>query len=95
MFRIFALLVLVVATAFSLNNPDLVMVRFLAWRFETTLALAVLGGAVLGGFMIFASGMAAQRRLRAQVRELQVRVRTLESSPAGPGAGTPTSLPHR
>jgi uncharacterized integral membrane protein len=93
MFRFLALLVLVVATAFSLNNPDPVAVRFLMWRFETTLALAVLGGAVLGGFLVFSSNMLAQQRLRAQVRELQARVRALESSPAPSGPGASTSPP--
>jgi uncharacterized integral membrane protein len=88
-FTLFALLLLAVATMFALANPDRVMVRFLMWHLETTVALAVVGGSVLGGFLVFISQALAHRRMRAQIRDLQMRLSSAEQGRPGPGPAPP------
>ena len=90
-FGIFALLLLLATTVFALYNPTPVVVRFLAWEVQTSLALAVIGGVVLGGFLVFTSSVAGQRHLRARLRDLQARLRDAESRlpDAGGGASAP------
>lgn len=85
-FAIFALLLLVAATVFALSNPAPVAVRFVAWEIQTSLALAVIGGIVLGGFVVFVSSLAGQAHLRARVRDLQARVRDAEARLPAAGA---------
>lgn len=77
-FSLFALLLLAVVTAFALTNPGPVTVRFLVWQADTSLALAVIGAAVIGGFLVLVSNVLGQRQLRARLREAQARVRELE-----------------
>jgi uncharacterized integral membrane protein len=79
MFTIFALILLVLVTLFALANPAPVMVRFLAWQMQTTLALALTGSAIAGGFLVFLSNVLGQQHLRARLREMQGRVRELEA----------------
>lgn len=86
LFTIVALLLLVVVTLFALGNPQLVTLRFLVWQVETTLALATISAAVLGGLLVFVSSALGQRHLRAMLRETQGRVRDLEARTPEPGA---------
>ncbi len=88
-FEIFALLLLLATTVFALYNPTPVAVRFLAWEVRTSLALAVIGGVVLGGFLVFASSLAGQRHLRARLRDVQARLRDVESRLPDSGARLP------
>ena len=78
-FSLFALLLLAVVTAFALTNPAPVTVRFLAWQAQTTLALAVIGAAAIGGFLVLVSSVLGQQHLRARLREMQARARELEA----------------
>lgn len=85
-FTVFALLLLVATMVFALSNPAPVAVRLLAWQIQTSLALAVIGGVVLGAFLVFVSGLSGQAQLRARVRDLQARLREVEARlPAQPG----------
>lgn len=86
LFTLFALLLLVAVTLFALANPQPVTLRFLLWQVETTLALATIGAAVLGGLLVFLSSVLGQRHLRARLREVQARVRDLEARTPEPGA---------
>jgi uncharacterized integral membrane protein len=90
-FGIFSMLLLVVTTMFALSNPTPIALRFLTWEVQTSLALAVIGGVVLGGFLVFTSSVAGQRHLRARLRDLQARLRDAESRlpDAGGGASAP------
>jgi len=92
-FTIFALLLLVVTMVFALSNPVPVAVRFVAWEYRTSLALAVIGGVVLGGLLVFISGLAGQAHLRARVRDLQARLRDAEGRSSATGA--PPQTPGR
>lgn len=78
-FSFFAILLLAVVTVFAIMNPTPVSVRFLIWRAETTLALAVIGAAILGGLLVLMSSMLGQRHLRTRLRETEARVRELET----------------
>ena len=78
-FAIFALILFAAVTVFSLSNPDLVMVRFLAWHLQTSLALAVVGAGIVGGLLVLISSTVGQQQLRARLRELQSRLRELEA----------------
>jgi uncharacterized integral membrane protein len=91
-FALLALLLLVVATIFSLSNPSVVVLRFLVWQTEISIALAVIGGAVLGGLLVFISGLIGQQHLRARVRDLQARLREAEAKVAAT-EGAPKSPP--
>ncbi len=81
-FTVFALLLFAAVTVFALANPSAVVLRFAVWEVQTTLALATVGAAVLGGLLVFVSGFVGQRRLRSRVRELQARLHEIESQPA-------------
>lgn len=91
-FAIFAVLLLVLTAVFALSNPVPVAVRFVAWEYHTSLALAVIGGVVLGGFLMFVSGLAGQAHLRARVRELQARLREAETKLPASGARPQTPV---
>ncbi len=91
-FTVFALLLFAAVTVFALGNPSAVVLRFAVWEVQTTLALATVGAAVLGGLLVFASGLVGQRRLRSRLRELQARLHEIESQPAS-AAGRPPQGP--
>jgi uncharacterized integral membrane protein len=91
-FTVFALLMFAAVTVFALANPSTVVIRFAVWEVQTTLALATIGAAVLGGFLVFTSGFIGQQRLRSRLRELQARLRELESQPPAAG-GRPNQDP--
>ncbi|MDR7417555.1 MAG: LapA family protein [Armatimonadota bacterium] len=78
-FTLFALVLLAVVTLFALSNPEPIALRFLAWRLESTLAIVVIGAAIVGAFLVFVSNLIGQRQLRGRIRELQARVRELEA----------------
>lgn len=95
-FGLFALLLLAAVTAFALTNPAPVTLRFLVWQVQTTLALAVVGGAVIGGLLVLISSTVSQRGLRARLRQSEARVRDLEARQAAAGsppAGHPPDHP--
>lgn len=81
-FAVFALILFAAVTVFSLSNPDLVTVRFLAWHLQTSLALAVVGAGIVGGLLVLISNTVGQQQMRARLRELQNRLRELEGRPA-------------
>ncbi|MBM3470682.1 MAG: LapA family protein [Armatimonadetes bacterium] len=84
-FTVFALLLFAAVTVFALANPSAVVLRLAVWEVRTTLALATIGAAVLGGFLVFVSGFIGQQRLRSRLREMQARLRELESQPPASG----------
>jgi putative membrane protein len=89
-FTLFALVLLLLVTVFALSNPMTVSLHFLSWRFETTLALAIIGAAVVGGFLVLVSSVVGQQQLRSRLRESQARLRELEArlhEPSRPGPG--------
>lgn len=63
---IFAVIVIAVVTAFSVQNASTVAITFLSWRFEASLAvvivLSLLSGVIIG--MVLLSGLRLRRSLR-------------------------------
>ncbi len=82
---------LAAATIFALNNPDAVTLKFLIWKYPTTLALAVLGAAVLGGLIVYIVSLLSHGGLRARLRSAEARLREweLERTARSEPAGTP------
>jgi hypothetical protein len=62
----------------------------LTWQLEISLALAVIGGAVLGGLLVFVSSLIGQQHLRVRVRDLQARLRDAEAKIAESGRSSNT-----
>jgi uncharacterized integral membrane protein len=91
-FSLFALVLLAAVTLFALGNPTVVTLRFLLWQTDASVAVAVIGGAVFGGLLVFISSLIGQQQLRTRLRDLQARVREMEARSPGPGGpSTPPS----
>lgn len=87
-FAVFALILFAAVAIFSLSNPDVVTVRFLAWHLQTSLALAVIGAGIAGGLLVLISSTIGQQQMRARLRELQTRLRELEGRPTSADRST-------
>ncbi|HWR09414.1 LapA family protein [Sporomusa sp.] len=72
---IFALLVAV----FAVQNSLAVTVSFLAWSFQTSLVIIILGSATFGAMTILSLAMLVQFRLRRTLRKIQQSQQLLEA----------------
>lgn len=82
------LVLLLVVAAVAFQNPMEVTVKLFVWNYPTSLGLALIAAAVIGAFIIYISGLFAQRDLRAQLRVAESRLRDLERQrpePSGSG----------
>ena len=86
-----AVLLLVAATIFALQNPAAVTLKFVRWSLTTTLALAVIGAAVLGGFAVYVASLFSHGALRARLRAAEARLREGEQERAARGEPAGTS----
>lgn len=66
-----ALIFALIVATFAINNPNLVPVSFLLWRFQAPLVLVILGSAVVGAVFVFLLGMVKQFSLKRQIRSLE------------------------
>lgn len=84
MFYLVLALVFALAVAiFAINNAAPVAIKFLVWQFpETSLALVVLGSAVLGATCIGLLALFKQIGFSVKAWELQARIRRLEGEKA-------------
>ncbi|MGH2398532.1 MAG: lipopolysaccharide assembly protein LapA domain-containing protein [bacterium] len=71
-------ILLLVVTIFVIENRFPITVEFLAWRYDTTLGLALVAATVIGAIIMYITGMLRQRELRQEARTAQTRVRELE-----------------
>ncbi len=82
------LLIAAVATAiaiFALQNAEHVTVRFLAWQIERApLAAVILVSGAVGAILVSLVGFVQGWRLRAKIRQLENRLRSLETSRPAP-----------
>ncbi len=70
---------------FALQNADPVTVQFLGWRLKgAPLAAVILVSGVIGALLVSLVGFVQRWKLRAQIRQLESRLKT-------PGAPTPGS----
>lgn len=66
-------------TVFALQNATEVTVKFLAWKIESApLAAVILISVAAGALVVSLIGAVQRWKLRAQIRDLQSRLRTLE-----------------
>jgi len=75
---IVALLLMVAVTVFAVQNPQPVVLTFLFWSAGTSLALATIVAAVVGGLLVYVVSLLAQRDLRRRLRAAEARLRELE-----------------
>ena len=71
-------ILLLVVTVFVIENRFPITVEFLAWRYDTTLGLALVAATVVGAVIMYITGMLKQRELRQQARTAETRLRELE-----------------
>jgi len=96
--------VFLAATVFSLSNTSTVTVMFWQWPIYTgSLALAIVGAAVLGALLAFLPSLARHAHLRGRVHDLERRLAAHQPAPApsaapdtppagtSPGGHTPPS----
>lgn len=85
-----AVYVLIAAAAiaiaiFALQNPDQVTIRFLAWQIERApLAAVILVSGATGAIIVSLIGFVQRWRLRSKIRQLETRVRGLETARPDP-----------
>lgn len=72
------LVLLLVATIFALQNPSPVTLSFVVWKFNTTLALAIIGAAIAGAVVVYAASLFSLSQLRGRVRAAETRLRQWE-----------------
>jgi uncharacterized integral membrane protein len=75
---IVALLLMVAVTVFAVQNPQPVVLTFLFWSRGTSLALATIVAAVVGGLVVYVVSLLAQRDVRRRLRAAEARLRELE-----------------
>lgn len=67
-------------TVFALQNATEVTVKFLAWKIESApLAAVILISGAVGALVVSLIGAVQRWKLRTQIRDLQSRLRALES----------------
>ncbi|NPV70623.1 MAG: LapA family protein [Firmicutes bacterium] len=83
-----------IVALFAVQNSMVVSVRFFTWGFETSLVLVVIASAALGAMSAGVLGLPGSIRLRLKVRELDGKIRRLESElKAAREAAAPATQP--
>lgn len=88
---VLALVLLAVVTVFALNNPMAVPVRFLAWTYNTTLALAMIAAAAGGALVVYIASLGAQQGLKTRLKAAESRLAELERQRASIPPQSPPS----
>lgn len=88
---VLALVLLVVVTIFALNNPTAVTVRFLAWTYGTSLALAMIASVAVGALVVYIASLGAQQGLKARLRATETRLAELERQRTATPSQSPPS----
>lgn len=66
-----ALLFAILIALFALQNTAAVHVRFLAWEYETSLVLVILGSATVGAVLTFIASLGSRVRRAGEIRRLE------------------------
>jgi uncharacterized integral membrane protein len=85
---IIALILLLVAATFALQNTDVVTVQFLLWDYQASLVLIILGATLLGTLLALLASIGPRLRRARELRQLEsltksqeARIRELEAQP--------------
>lgn len=98
---IIALILLLIAATFALQNTDVVTVQFLLWDYQASLVLIILGAMLLGTLLALLASIGPRlrrsrelRRLEsltksqeARIREMETQLRQMASSTQQTGSG--------
>ncbi|CAI4033758.1 LapA_dom domain-containing protein [Nitrospira tepida] len=83
---VIALILLLVAAAFALQNTEVVTVQFLLWDYQASLVLIILGATLLGTLLAFLASIGPRlrrakelRRLESLTKNQEARIRELEA----------------
>ena len=83
---IIALILLLIAATFALQNTDVVTVQFLLWDYQASLVLIILGATLLGTLLALLASIAPRlrrarelRRLESLAKSQEARIRELEA----------------
>ncbi|MBA5871637.1 MAG: DUF1049 domain-containing protein [Nitrospira sp. CR2.1] len=97
-----ALVGLFALALFALQNMEAVSVRFLLWRYDTTLVLIILGSAALGASLVAIASLGARVRRAREVDRLAgtvhaqaERIRRLETHDRESSEQVASQLPAR
>ena len=76
---------------FAVQNSAMVEVRLFRWSWEVSLVMVILGSAAAGVLMTGLIGLVSSVRLRLRIRELEGRIRRMETelksaTPSAPSA---------
>lgn len=75
---VLALLCALLIAVFAVQNSILVVVRFLVWRFDVSLALVILGSTALGAVFVCFLGTFQLFRQNLKIREYKKTIQRLE-----------------
>lgn len=75
---VLALFCALLVAIFAVQNAGTVVVGFLHWRFEVSLALVILGSTVLGAVFVFLLGIVQQISRGRRIKEYRNRIKELE-----------------
>jgi len=76
---VLALLFALLVAIFAVQNAMLVLVGFLHWEFEISLALVILGSTAAGALVVFLLGLVQQVGRGMKIREYRNRILRLET----------------
>lgn len=75
---IIALILLLVAATFALQNTDVVTVQFLLWEYQASLVLIILGATILGTMLALLASIGPRLRRGKELRRLESLARNQE-----------------
>ncbi|HHW55593.1 MAG TPA: DUF1049 domain-containing protein [Firmicutes bacterium] len=75
---VLALACALLVAIFALQNAGKVVVAFLLWHFEVSLALVILGSTLLGAVFVFLLGLVQQISRGRKIKEYRLRIKELE-----------------
>lgn len=76
---VLALLFALLVAIFAVQNAMLVLVGFLHWKFEISLALVILGSTAAGALVVFLLGLVQQVSRGMKMREYRNKILKLET----------------
>jgi uncharacterized integral membrane protein len=76
---IIALILLLIAATFALQNTDVVTVQFLLWNYQASLVLIILGATLLGTLLALLASIGPRLRRSRELRRLESLTKSQEA----------------
>jgi uncharacterized integral membrane protein len=76
---IMALILLLIAATFALQNTDVVTVQFLLWNYQASLVLIILGATLLGTLLALLASIGPRLRRSRELRRLESLTKSQEA----------------